>query len=65
MNKKELSFQTVKLLSLDEKRKIMELWNNEYSTKLIYPDLPAFENYLDTFEQPTHIVVRLNDEIVG
>ena len=65
MNKEELNFQIVELLSHDEKRQIMELWNCDYPAKLVYFDLTAFEKYLGALEKPTHILVRLNERIVG
>ncbi|MFD1770756.1 N-acetyltransferase [Sphingobacterium suaedae] len=65
MNKINFQFQTVELLSSDEKRQIMELWNSEYPAKLVYADLTEFEKYLDALEKPTHILVRLNDRIIG
>ena len=65
MNKETLKFQTVELLSPSEKRQIMELWNSEYPAKLVYRDLTAFERYLDALEQPTHIIVRSNERIIG
>lgn len=65
MDRIDLQFQTVELLSPDEKRQIMELWNREYPAKLVHAELTAFEKYLDALEKPTHILVRLNDRIVG
>lgn len=65
MDKIKLQFQSVELLSPNEKRQIMELWNREYPSRLVYADLTSFEKYLDALEKPTHILVRLNDRIVG
>src|SRR5690606_18992429 len=65
MDRIDLQFQTVELLSPDVKRQIMELWNREYPAKLVHADLTAFGKYLHALEKPTHILVRLNDRIVG
>lgn len=65
MDKINLQFQTVELLSCDEKRQLMELWNSEYPAKLVYTDLTEFEKYLHLLEKPTHNLVWLNERIVG
>lgn len=65
MNKANLTFLSVILLSPDEKESVMELWNGEYPAKLAYDKLEDFDTYINGLDSPTHILVRLNNEIVG
>ncbi|WP_157970229.1 hypothetical protein [Albibacterium indicum] len=43
----------------------MKLWNLEYPAKLSYDRIDDFDTYINGLESPTHILVRLNNEIVG
>lgn len=49
----------IKLTKLDEQQKkdILELWNNEYPEKLAYSSLRDFENYLQNLVDPTHYLL--------
>ncbi len=49
-----------------EKEELLELWNNEYPKKLNYKTIPEFENYLKNLYQPSHILVKDdNQKIIG
>lgn len=65
MNKEDLAFRMTMMLSHDEKQQIMDLWNREYPAKLAYHNLTAFEKYIDELEKPIHMLVGLNDQVVG
>lgn len=65
MDNRDLKFDFTDSLSLDEKENVMELWNGEYPAKLAYDKLEDFDTYINGLEGPTHILVRLNNAIVG
>lgn len=65
MNNNHLSFFFADSLSPVEKESVMKLWNSEYPAKLAYDKLEDFDTYINGLESPTHILVRLNNEIVG
>ncbi|MCM4172773.1 N-acetyltransferase [Arenibacter sp. TNZ] len=50
------------VLSISEKRKILDLWNNEYPEKLNYKSLTDFENYLGTLTEQSHILMSDNNK---
>ncbi|RZF62083.1 GNAT family N-acetyltransferase [Sphingobacterium corticibacterium] len=52
-------------LSPVEKESVMKLWNLEYPAKLAYDRIDDFDSYINGLESPTHILVKLNNEIVG
>lgn len=43
----------------------MKLWNLEYPAKLAYDRIDDFDNYINELESAIHILVRINNEIVG
>lgn len=65
MNNSHLRFSFTNSLSPGEEESVMKLWNGEYPAKLAYDAVEDFETYINGLESPTHILVRLNKEIVG
>lgn len=65
MNNSHLRFSFTNSLSPGEEESVMKLWNGEYPAKLAYDAVEYFETYINGLESPTHILVRLNKEIVG
>lgn len=43
----------------------MKLWNLEYPAKLAYDRIDDFDIYINALESAIHILVRINNEIVG
>jgi hypothetical protein len=53
-------------LSLDEKKILNKLWNNEYPEKIGYRELSEFEGYLDGLSNTVHyLVVNDQNQILG
>ena len=52
-------------LSLQHKKTILELWNNEYPKNLEYQTVDEFENYLSNLLNPTHYLLLINDNLIG
>ncbi|MGI9651271.1 hypothetical protein [Chryseobacterium sp. RLHN22] len=52
-------------LDLEQKRQILQLWNNEYPEKLAYKNLEGFENYLEKLHNVNHFLLTDNEEIHG
>ncbi|PJJ10149.1 hypothetical protein CLU83_3542 [Flavobacterium sp. 1] len=46
-----------KLLNLEQKRSLFELWNSEYPEKLVYTELSEFEDYLDGLSELKHFLL--------
>lgn len=65
MIKGNFKLSILSILSLDDKQQIMDLWNTEYPIKLAYPNLTAFEHYLNGLIAPTHILVLSEGKILG
>ncbi|QIH32315.1 GNAT family N-acetyltransferase [Sphingobacterium sp. DR205] len=61
----DLKFDYTISLSPVEKESVMKLWNGEYPAKLAYDKVEDFNTYINGLESPTHILVRLNNEIIG
>jgi len=65
VNNNHLSFFFAHSLSPVEKESVMKLWNSEYPVQLAYDKAENFNIYLNGLNSPIHILVRLNNEIVG
>ncbi len=65
MDNGDLKFYSNDSLSPVEKESVMKLWNLEYPAKLAYDRIDDFDSYINGLESPTHILVKLNNEIVG
>lgn len=52
-----MEFTKTTVLSKSKRREILDLWNNEYPEKLNHHTLAAFENYLDTLSDLSHILM--------
>lgn len=52
-------------LDLEQKRQILQLWNNEYPEKLAYKNLEGFENYLEKLHNVNHFLLTDNEKIHG
>ncbi|GGH19011.1 GNAT family N-acetyltransferase [Sphingobacterium alkalisoli] len=65
MNNSHLRFFFTNSLSPEEKEIVMKLWNSEYPAKLAYDQVEDFDTFIKELKSPTHILVRLNNEIVG
>lgn len=57
----------VKAMSLDpiQKKRIMNIWNNEYPKLLSHETLFDFENFLTKLENTEHYLAEIDNEIVG
>jgi hypothetical protein len=57
---------TTKNLSKNQKIQIMNLWNNEYPSKLYYKNYEQFENYLNKLNEKNHtILIDEKETIIG
>lgn len=54
-----------KNLSEDEADLLMTLWNQEYPAKLMHKNLTDFEKYINSLQNPSHILLKIRDRIVG
>ncbi len=53
-------------LNNQQKRKIFDLWNNEYPVQLVYKSMNDFETYLNKLIAATHyLLVEEDEEIKG
>lgn len=52
---------------LDNKQKatVLALWNNEYPSQLAYPDIDAFNEYLDNLQNQLHYLLIIDDDHIG
>lgn len=50
-------------LNKQEKKQVLDLWNNEYPEKLVYHNLTDFDNYLHKLSNLNHFLL-VNDENV-
>jgi hypothetical protein len=60
-----MKITTTNHLNLEQKRQILQLWNNEYPEKLAYKNLEGFENYLEKLHNVNHFLLTDNEEIHG
>lgn len=51
---------------LDGKQKtaVLTLWNNEYPSQLAYPDVDAFNEYLDNLIKPVHYLLTSKENLI-
>lgn len=49
-------------LSEEDKKEILNLWNQEYPEKLNYQTLLEFEKYLEQLTEQFHILMKSNDQ---
>lgn len=49
-------------LNQEQKKQILQLWNNEYPEKLAYKSMDGFENYLEKLSEVKHVLLTDNDE---
>ncbi|WP_136666613.1 GNAT family N-acetyltransferase [Flavobacterium sp. H122] len=55
-----------KTISLNRKKEILSLWNNEYPDKLQYSSIQDFDNYLNSLSNIEHFLLINNiDKVVG
>lgn len=52
-----------KELSLQQKERLLQLWNNVYPHKLTYPNLTAFEEYLCKLLEPDFYILENHHEL--
>nr|WP_299383089.1 GNAT family N-acetyltransferase [Allomuricauda sp.] len=52
-----MEFITRSSLSVSEKMQVLDLWNNEYPEKLGYSSIEAFDKYLDTLTNVSHLLL--------
>lgn len=50
-------FSELKNLNKDQKRQVMDLWNNEYPSKVIHSSVTEFEHYLQDLVDQHHIIL--------
>tara|TARA_R110002050_G_scaffold49818_10_gene115590 strand:- start:16450 stop:16914 length:465 start_codon:yes stop_codon:yes gene_type:complete len=51
-------------LSKNDKKEILNLWNNEYPEKLNYQNLSEFEKYLENLTEPSHILMKSENKSI-
>lgn len=54
-----------KILNDSQKKRIIELWNNEYPEKLAYSQLEDFDNYLNSLSNVEHYLLNNENVING
>jgi len=52
-----MDFIKSSILSKSEKLEVFELWNNEYPEKLVYKSIEEFDNYLESLNNQSHILL--------
>ncbi|MCH4824394.1 GNAT family N-acetyltransferase [Gramella lutea] len=61
-----MRFQQENILSLEQKKEILDLWNNEYPLNLNYQDISQLEDYLEKLKDQHHLLLLdENDKIKG
>jgi len=51
-------------LNQQEKKQILDLWNNEYPEKLTYNSLTEFDNYLNNLSNITHYLLNNEENLI-
>lgn len=55
--------QTDELIS-QQKKQVLDLWNNEYPEKLSHASINDFENYLSSLSSLTHYLMTSDDDLI-
>ena len=51
-------------LNQQEKKQILDLWNNEYPEKLTYNSITEFDNYLHNLSNITHYLLNNKENLI-
>lgn len=60
-----MKITTTNHLNTEQKKQILQLWNNEYPEKLAYKDIDGFESYLEKLNEVNHFILENEEEILG
>jgi GNAT superfamily N-acetyltransferase len=54
-----------KELTVSEKKRLLEIWNNEYPKSISYPDIESFEKYFSEFSDIIFLLLIDNEERIN